>query len=182
MPTSQNNKYKNIIHSQNLLISNKDETISLLNERIEKLETQKELNELKQRIGELKKESKELKKQNKEYEEDVIKKSNRLMDMIHKFDKQDEEIDRLKYKLNYKNKCYKELGKVSNELGWKIARHEQQFSKLTNKMLHIPPLFITTKNEGEIVHNLLLTMRDNVEKSNTKIVEFTEEDIKHFEK
>ena len=51
MPTSQNNKYKNIIHSQKLLLYNKDETISLLNERIENLETQKELNELKDVIG-----------------------------------------------------------------------------------------------------------------------------------
>jgi len=97
MPTSQNNKYKNVIHSQKLLLSNKDETISLLNERIEKLETQKELNELKQRIG-------ELKKQNKQYEEDVIIKSNRLMDMIHKFDKQDEKIEKLE-ELYRRSRC-----------------------------------------------------------------------------
>lgn len=68
MPTSQNNKYKNIIHSQKLLLSNKDETISLLNERIAKLETQKELNELKQRIGELKKQNKEFQKYKQDYE------------------------------------------------------------------------------------------------------------------
>ena len=54
MPTCQNNKYKNIIHSQKLLLSNKDETISLLNERIAKLEEGEEIRELKGRIGELK--------------------------------------------------------------------------------------------------------------------------------
>lgn len=170
MPTSQNNKYKNIIHSQKLLLSNKDETISLLNERIEKLETQKELNELKQRIG-------ELKKQNKQYEKDVIIKSNRLMDMIHKFDKQEKRIDELKYKFKYMDDSHDNLEKVCNELAWKVARHEQQYSKLTNKMLHIPPLFIATQLQGEIVHKLLLTMRENVEKSKTKIIEFEKEEI-----
>ncbi len=99
------------------------------------------------------------------------------MDMIHKFDKQNEKIDELKYKFKYMDDSHDNLEKVCNELAWKVARHEQQYSKLTNKMLHIPPLFISTQIQGEIVHKLLLTMRENVEKSKTKIIEFEKEDI-----
>ena len=139
-----NNKYKNIIHSQNLLLSNKDETISLLNERIEKLETQNELKELKQRIGELKKQNKELEKQKK----------------------QDCET----------------LKAVSNELAWMVAIHEEQYSKVTNKQLHLLPVFIKTKKQDEAVRKLLLTMREFVGKTETRMLDLTEEEIEKLSK
>ena len=168
MPTSHNNKYKNIIHSQKLLLSNKDETISLLNERIKKLEEGEELNELKQRIGELKQETKELKKQIKQYEEDVIIKSNRLLDMLDKFDKQEEIIDELKFeKLNIQS----EYKNVANELALKVARLQLEYEKISDVKISISNQFIENNRERAIVNDLIKICRKVAEKYERDIAE-----------
>lgn len=161
MPTCQNNKYKNIIHSQKLLLSNKDETISLLNERIEKLETQKELNELKQRI-------RELKKQNKQCEECVITKSNRLMKMMHKFDKQERRIDELEFELiNIKS----EYKNVTNELALKVARLQLEYEKISDKRIIIGNQFIENDRERRIVNDLIKICKKVAEKHEQQVAE-----------
>lgn len=177
MPTSENNKLKNIVR-------NRDKTIDELQEKVRKLDDT-EVNKLNEKIIQLEKQNDEHVKNNNDLNNECRSlKSNRDKDSknnkrIANLEEENDMLVGLNNKLEGTNHDVEfelmviksELKNISNELAFKFARLQIEYEKISDKKIDIQNRFTQNDRERGCVNDLLRICKGLAEEHERHVAE-----------